>query len=259
MNLAQLIEKIKAQNGGALPEWLTEDMLRQMLTTEVEAEIMRRTDNLGIAGIVKNRNDLMEEKKPLQRELDEYRAIGKPGELVKRKPGTTDDETNYEQERTRLTTAHETERTTWQTEREELLSTVNYLAIDSEILMGLASGGCAEELIPAALAYWQKENRKRKIFEVEGKGEDAKGIIKTDMGKKPIKDFVKEWVAGDSGAAYRAARKSGGGGSEGDGGPKGGEVNPWAKDTVNYTEQGRILKADPAKADRMKREAGVIK
>ena len=36
-----------------------------------------------------------------------------------------------------------------------------------------------------------------------------------------------------------------------------GEVNPWKKETWNLTQQGKILVDDPAKATRMKAEAGV--
>jgi DNA repair exonuclease SbcCD ATPase subunit len=35
------------------------------------------------------------------------------------------------------------------------------------------------------------------------------------------------------------------------------EINPWKKDTFNLTMQGKILREDPAKATRMKAEAGV--
>ncbi len=36
-----------------------------------------------------------------------------------------------------------------------------------------------------------------------------------------------------------------------------GEVNPWKKESWNLTLQGKILKEDPAKATRMKAEAGI--
>lgn len=36
-----------------------------------------------------------------------------------------------------------------------------------------------------------------------------------------------------------------------------GEKNPWSKDHFNLTEQGRILREDPAKAQRLMAEAGV--
>jgi len=35
------------------------------------------------------------------------------------------------------------------------------------------------------------------------------------------------------------------------------EANPWKKETWNLTQQGKILREDPAKATRMKAEAGV--
>lgn len=35
------------------------------------------------------------------------------------------------------------------------------------------------------------------------------------------------------------------------------EVNPWKKDTWNLTQQGRILRTDPAKAAQLKLEAGI--
>lgn len=38
--------------------------------------------------------------------------------------------------------------------------------------------------------------------------------------------------------------------------PATGEVNPWKKETHNLTTQGNILLSDPAKAERLKREAG---
>jgi hypothetical protein len=36
-----------------------------------------------------------------------------------------------------------------------------------------------------------------------------------------------------------------------------GEANPWKKDSWNLTQQGKILRDDPAKATRMKAEAGI--
>ncbi len=36
-----------------------------------------------------------------------------------------------------------------------------------------------------------------------------------------------------------------------------GEANPWKKDSWNLTQQGKILREDPAKATRMKAEAGI--
>jgi hypothetical protein len=35
------------------------------------------------------------------------------------------------------------------------------------------------------------------------------------------------------------------------------EANPWSRESFNLTKQGIIQRGDPAKADRLKREAGV--
>ena len=48
-----------------------------------------------------------------------------------------------------------------------------------------------------------------------------------------------------------------GGGSRGSSGPGGVGVNPWAKDTFNLTEQGRITREEPKRAEQLKRLAGV--
>ena len=35
------------------------------------------------------------------------------------------------------------------------------------------------------------------------------------------------------------------------------KINPWKKETLNYTEQGRIVKENRQEAERLAREAGV--
>lgn len=46
-------------------------------------------------------------------------------------------------------------------------------------------------------------------------------------------------------------------GAGGGNGGNGGEPNPWAKENWNLTKQGQILRADPEKADRLAKAAGV--
>lgn len=84
--------------------------------------------------------------------------------------------------------------------------------------------------------------------------EDGKATISG----KALADFVGEWAKSDTGKAFVMNGASGGGaGGGGNGGGGGGDVNPWAKGTRNLTLQGQITKTDPAKAARMKAEAGV--
>lgn|GEM_PF-857285 len=42
----------------------------------------------------------------------------------------------------------------------------------------------------------------------------------------------------------------------GGGGQGGGKTNPWKQDSLNLTEQARIIREDPARAERLKAEAG---
>lgn len=58
----------------------------------------------------------------------------------------------------------------------------------------------------------------------------------------------------NSGELYQTT--GGGAGSSGGGGGGGGMKNPWAKDSFNLTEQGKILKEKPELAKRLKAEAG---
>jgi hypothetical protein len=46
-----------------------------------------------------------------------------------------------------------------------------------------------------------------------------------------------------------------GSGAPGNNGAKGAQANPWKKDSFNLTEQGRIAREDPSKAERLKAEA----
>ena len=71
---------------------------------------------------------------------------------------------------------------------------------------------------------------------------------------------IKEWMEGLTKRAEHLFQPSSGGGSSGSGGrPTGGNhggVNPWQATTRNLTEQGRIIREDPALAKRMAAQAG---
>lgn len=76
------------------------------------------------------------------------------------------------------------------------------------------------------------------------------------IGDKPLTDFVKAWAIGDEGKSFVAAPGNSGGGATG-GKSGGGEVNPFAKETFNLTEQGRIMKENPDRAASLQAAAGV--
>lgn len=78
----------------------------------------------------------------------------------------------------------------------------------------------------------------------------------------PVAEHVKAWAGTDEGKAYRPARESAGSGANGGGSggnpPNSSDANPWkAGATFNMTRQAQIKNEDPAKADKLMREAGV--
>lgn len=88
-----------------------------------------------------------------------------------------------------------------------------------------------------------------------------KGVKLTKDGEaqingQPVAEFVREWAASDAGKPFILNGNTGGGAPGGK--PTGdSEPNPWKADARNLTKQGEILRSDPTKAERLKREAGV--
>lgn len=76
------------------------------------------------------------------------------------------------------------------------------------------------------------------------------------IGDKSISDHIKEWAASDAGKKFVEAPNNSGGGAGGGKGGQGDAVNPFAKESFNMTEQGRLYKEDPAKAAALAKEAG---
>jgi hypothetical protein len=69
--------------------------------------------------------------------------------------------------------------------------------------------------------------------------------------------YVETWLRSEEAKAFIPASGNNGTGAQNQGGGGGGGLkNPWAKDTFNLTEQGTILKSDPALAKRLKAAAG---
>jgi hypothetical protein len=86
----------------------------------------------------------------------------------------------------------------------------------------------------------------------------AQGKVEGDavtIGGKPVAEAVKALLTEKP--FLMQAGQSGGGTPQAGGGT--GEKNPWHPDTLNLTEQGRVQRADPQKAERMKAEAKAAK
>ena len=82
------------------------------------------------------------------------------------------------------------------------------------------------------------------IYGDDGKPADPEQAIQRLINADPDRDRLLKGAPGGSG-------------SPADRGGEGGIANPWKRETFNLTEQGRILKSDPAKAKRLAAEAGV--
>lgn len=86
-------------------------------------------------------------------------------------------------------------------------------------------------------------------LKIEGDGDEVQVLL----GDLPVTDALQAFVASDEGKHFVAPPS--GGGAPGSRGGGGGERNPWSKEHFNLTEQARILREDPAKAERLKAQA----
>lgn len=103
--------------------------------------------------------------------------------------------------------------------------------------------------IEKALAAAKAKNIKavKALLDLEKVKLDGEQLLGLDDQLETLKE-TDPYLFGDSG------KVGGGTNPPGAGNP---EVNPWKPETFNLTLQGKILREDPAKAARMKAEAGV--
>lgn len=79
-------------------------------------------------------------------------------------------------------------------------------------------------------------------------------FYKTDTGLVPLAEGVKQLAAHKP--HLLKAQGAPGSGHRHNGGAGNGEINPFAKDTFNLTQQGAIAQADPARAEALRQAAG---
>jgi hypothetical protein len=123
------------------------------------------------------------------------------------------------------------------------------LLVDNGLAAALTEAGVTNPMMHKAAAALLRTGNKIDIA-VDGENRVAK------IGDKGLGDFVKAWAQGDEGKAFVAAPGNGGGGAHGNGKP-GGPANPWAKESFNMTEQGKLLQSNPTLARSMAAEHGV--
>jgi hypothetical protein len=121
--------------------------------------------------------------------------------------------------------------------------------VDGGLTDALVKHGIAKEFMGATRALLRGSVKVKK-------NDDGKrhAVVDTDLGEVDIDKFVENWSKSDDGKPFvMPARGSGGHGS---GNGRGSEINPWAKESFNLTEQGRIMGVDKEKAKRFMKAAG---
>lgn len=99
-------------------------------------------------------------------------------------------------------------------------------------------------------------DRYKSRCELEVEDGKASIIVKdTEYGDVIPKEFVKEWSGTDYAKKFIAASDNNGGGATGGAHGKG-IKNPWSPEHLNLMEQGRIVRADPNRAQAMAAKYG---
>jgi hypothetical protein len=82
-------------------------------------------------------------------------------------------------------------------------------------------------------------------------------VFETDLGEQPIDQFVPQWAQSDIGKHFLMPASGGGaGGSDGHKRSSNLTTNPFSKGAWNMTNQARLIKESPDKADSFAKMAG---
>ena len=127
---------------------------------------------------------------------------------------------------------------------------INRTLVDDGLNSALDAAGIDPKFKRAARATL-KETGLIKLVEEDGQ---FSAIVDTDMGPMPLDKYVADWAAGDEGKVFVAPAKLDD--APGSHRNRNTEINPYAKDRWNKTEQGRLMMTDRNKAERLARAAG---
>jgi hypothetical protein len=179
-------------------------------------------------------------------DLDAYEALKTQAEG--KAPAKTDEQ--VAQVRQQLERKHQADLAKKDERIATLEGAVTKATIDDGLSKALDEAGVDPAFKPAAMALLKSKGAVKLVEE----DDQFKATVETDMGPMPLAGYVKDWAGGDEGKIF--IKKPTGGDASGSDGRKT-EVNPWAKDTMNLTAQGQIIRADRAKAQRFMKAAGI--
>ena len=161
------------------------------------------------------------------------------------------DRKNSEKLRAQIEKRLDEERVKPLTERNEKLERfLERRLLDDDLTRELIENGISKKFLAAARALLKE---KRIFKQIEG-DDDFRIVADTDMGEMELAKYVKDWAGTDEGKTFvEEPRGTGAQGSSN----RGATVNnPFAKDTLNMTEQGRVIREDRGKAEKLMRQAG---
>lgn len=188
------------------------------------------------AKLLKEKRDAQAKARELEaKEAERAAEIAEKEEEAARKKG------DFEKVETRLTKERDDARGEVQTWKAKYESKV----IGDEIRDGLEAVNAKPELRKMLTTYLES------TLDIE-LDDDGKASI----AGQPVAEYLKAWAKTDEGKNYIASGSTGGGASGGGNG--GGDANPWAKETWNMTEQGRLYRANPERARAMARAHGHV-
>ena len=167
--------------------------------------------------------------------------------------GDKDREDEIKRIREGLETKHQKELGQKDAVIERLTGHVERREVDQAIESALQKVGVIPQTREAVKALLR--SRGPKVVWEDG---SPRGVFTTELGEEiDISTYVEAWAKTDEAMAFLpSSGRSGSDATSGNGASTGGRKNPWKDDTLNLTEQGRILRSDPALAKQLARAAG---
>jgi len=209
-------------------------------------------------GLRANRDKLLAELKELKQSVDpeEYKAL--KAEAEKREEEKAKAAGKFDELRQKMMKQFEDEKSGLLQKAQTAEQRLSEYVRKTEAIRAISKvDGIAELLEPHVLSRLRtelKEDGTAEVVVVDAKGEPRIGE-KGEM--MTVDQLLAEMKENDVFApAFRGSRASGGGATGSGAGGRAAGKNPWSKNSLNLTEQARILRENPAQAARLKAEAG---
>lgn len=175
------------------------------------------------------------------------RADGSDGKPVDERVQQVKDQ--YERRIQTLETKHQNALAKVQEERDRKSAQLDRTLVEGGLLAAMDEANI-DPRHRKKLAPYLRSLGKMKVVEEAG---EVVALVETDMGDVPVSKFVADWAGSDDGKEY--VTKPTGLDSKGSDGRRM-EGNPFAKAGWSKTEQGKVISADRAKAERFAKAAG---